>query len=347
MPGKRSRFLLLILLFYHTLLWPLEVKEGRIKLILHEEIGRFSLYTLSEAGGEDYIPLFVAQDPRTSGISLVVENKIVKLGDSSEYQETAGKTDSGARFVWSSNKLKIVQDFVLLQDGVKITLTLTNVSDRELEAGIKFCLDTYLGEEGFPHFKTDRDPEINRELSIERKNMIQYWVSPKAENSNIGLQCITSGRGITMPDRIVFANWKRLQDASWLYKTSGLRDFSLMPYSINDSAVCHYYNPKILRQGRDRTIVTVLGNLSLKKFEMDSRDELKLDNLLEEALGQADESDSLSSSLVTDLGMINKLLDELNKKISSGEVITDEELRLIRDILTELNTRSKKYSEGM
>jgi hypothetical protein len=60
-----------------------EIDSGKVRLILYEGIGRFSLYTRSPA--MEYIPLFVDQDPRTSGISLVVNDKIYKLGDSAEF----------------------------------------------------------------------------------------------------------------------------------------------------------------------------------------------------------------------------------------------------------------------
>ena len=65
----------------------LEIDEGRVRLVLHEGIGRFSLYTRSGSTQDTEIPLFVDQDPRTSGISLVVNEKIYKLGDTPDFSE--------------------------------------------------------------------------------------------------------------------------------------------------------------------------------------------------------------------------------------------------------------------
>ena len=69
-----------------------EVDSGGVRLILHEGIGRFSLYTRPEPGSPEYVPLFVDQDPRTSGISLVVNDKIYKLGESAEFSESSEKS---------------------------------------------------------------------------------------------------------------------------------------------------------------------------------------------------------------------------------------------------------------
>ena len=92
-----------------TPLAAVEIEAGNVHLILHEGIGRFSLYTRSPSG--ETIPLFVDQDPRTSGISLVVNEKIYKLGDSAEFRETAEQAtgEAAGGFQWSSRVLEVVQ----------------------------------------------------------------------------------------------------------------------------------------------------------------------------------------------------------------------------------------------
>ena len=62
-----------------------------------------------------------------------------------------------------------------------------------------------------------------------------------------------SGDGITDPDRVVVANWKRLNDASWTYESNQTRDFSLLPYSIDDSAIALYYEPATVASSTIRT----------------------------------------------------------------------------------------------
>ena len=168
-----------------------EIESGGVRLILHEGIGRFSLYTRESAASADYIPLFVDQDPRTSGISLVVNDKIYKLGDSSEFAETAEKSAGAAmaRFAWASRTLEVVQEFTPVlspasgkTEGVRMSIRISNRSRNRLAVGLRFCLDTYLGEDNLSHFRSDRHQEIRSELTVTGSDMIRYWLSPSASS---------------------------------------------------------------------------------------------------------------------------------------------------------------------
>ena len=87
-----------------------------------------------------------------------------------------------------------------------------------------------------------------------------FWVSPLVgDPQDFGLMVMCSGAGITVPDKIVFANWKRLSDASWIYDASTSRNFSMLPYSVNDSAACEYFDPRPLPRGAESTITMAHG----------------------------------------------------------------------------------------
>lgn len=352
---KKSAVLLIIIFLISPSLWSLETVNGRIKLILHEGIGRFSLYYQTNLSGSKYLPLFVDQDPRTSAIRLVIDDKIIKPGESSKFKERAELTSSGARFVWESSRIRIIMDFTFiasrtatLNDGVKITISLENISDQSLEAGIRFLLDTYLGEEKAPHFSTDSESQINQETTITPRDSVDYWLSPWSQDpANIGLQCPLNQEGITRPDKIVFANWKRLNDISWSYETSSSRNFNLLPYSINDSAVCHYYEPARLRPGTIREIVIVLGNYSVSGYSILSDRDNKLDKLLKEAV--APPSASTGNPLLAvqeDLSTVNNLIAEINRMMADASQITDEEIKVMEEILKNLRSKANKLSGG-
>ncbi len=355
MRVKKFTILLIIIFLNFPSLWSLETVNGRVKLILHEGIGRFSLYYQTGLSGSKYLPLFVDQDPRTSTIKLVIDNKIIKLGESSEFKESAELTASGARFIWKSSRIRVIMDFAFiasktatLSDGVKITISLENTSDQSLEAGVSFLLDTYLGEAKSPHFTTDSERQINREKTISLKESVDYWLSPSAQDpENIGLQCPINQEGITRPDKIVFANWKRLNDVSWLYETSDSRNFNLLPYSINDSAVCHYYEPARLRPGTSREIVIVLGNYSASGYSIFSDRDKKLDKLLKEAVAPA--SGYTVDPLIAiqeDLSTVNNLISEINRMLADVSEVTDEEIRVMEEILNSLRSKADQYSGG-
>ncbi|UCF99302.1 MAG: hypothetical protein JSV89_07115 [Spirochaetaceae bacterium] len=341
----------------------LEVDSGRVRLILHEGIGRFSLYTRSTSA--DYIPLFVDQDPRTSGLSLVVNDKLYKLGETSEFAEKTAKTTNPltARFEWTSRVLKVVQEFTPVSsggkidaEGVRMSIRITNRSPSRLSVGMRLCLDTYLGEDNLSHFSSDRHKEIRRELSVTDSDMIGYWLSPSADSpQNIGLLCVTSGSDITSPDKIVFANWKRISEASWGYETSTNRNFNLMPYSINDSAVCMYYEPVDLLAQESREIVLVLANVTLTDYGQVAEATSAAVAVSERPVEQvpADTLQELRTRLSSDVGTLEQILEELNSLIgltdqllAAPEQLSDEQLRLMEEILSVIKDKSERYSGG-
>ena len=341
-----------------------EIDSGGLRLILHEGIGRFSLYTRASAAAGDYIPLFVDQDPRTSGVSLVVNDKIYKLGDSSEFTESTEKTEGAemARFEWASRILTVVQEFTPVlasasaeAQGVRMSIRISNRSRNRLSVGLRLCLDTYLGEENLSHFRSDRHEEIRSELTVSGADMIRYWLSPSAGSpGSIGLLCMTSGSDITPPDKIVFANWKRLSDASWDYQTSSNRNFNLMPYSINDSAVCMYYEPVDLPALGSREIVLVLGNVTLSDYTAEPQgvesyvatEQPPPASLLSRLQELRDRLGIDPASVEQDIDNLDSFIEIVDARLISAEQISDEELRLMEEILSAIKDNAERYSGG-
>jgi hypothetical protein len=383
MKVSRKACLLSIMLLVAAVcsLAALELDSGKVRLILHEGIGRFSLYTRRSTAAAELIPLFVDQDPRTSGISLVVDNRIYKLGSSTEFVESTEHSTgpATAKFRWTSRSLEVVQEFTpvssFLQadpEGMRMSIRISNRSRNRLSVGLRLCLDTYLGEGNLSHFSSDRHQEIRSELTVDGAEMIRYWVSPSSDSpQSVGLLCMTSGYDITPPDKIVFANWKRLSEASWDYETSSNRNFNLMPYSINDSAVCMYYEPVDIQPLGSREIVLVLANVTLSDYrggeqiagaevaaapadvpaevpeEIPATEQLPEDNLPPESL-QALLERSLSEvgSMEQGLDQLNSLIEKINERLASGDEISDEELRLMEEILSAIKDKSERYSGG-
>lgn len=355
---KLWRILSIVCLFGLLLTAPLlalELEKGRIKVVLHEEIGRFSLYYLSDLKEKEYLALYLDEDPRTSVLSILVDNKIYRIGDHYDFKGEAELTRDGIRFSWESKTLLITQEFVPivsktkpLEDGVKITTSIENVSEQDLVIGVRMLLDTYLGEDKNLHFKTDTISKVEKELTITKDDMVQYWLSPVPDQEDeLGLQCVTVGEGITSPDKIVFANWKRLDDSTWAYETSSSRNFTRPPYSFNDSAVVQYYDPQSLSKGAIKKIVMVMGNYNPNGYDISGRKTTSdISTLLKQAETVSSEISDLYFSVQADLSTVNKLLDTIDAKLSSQEEISEDDLKVIEKILSELKERSTEYSES-
>ena len=265
-----AAFLLAALLAAAVPLGALELSNGKVKLTLHEGIGRFSLAGLVPSSGASFTPLLVAQDPRSSMVSLLVSDRVIRLGESSDFLETVEKTETGARFTWKSKQLVVTETFSFIgapgedaASGVRVDLQVANVSDRDVSVAVRYLFDTWLGEASSVHFRTDTVEGLTRELTVTKDERPAYWVSPLPDASDgFGFQCMLSGEGVTVPDRVVFANWKRLSDSAWSYTTSAARTFSQAPYSMNDSAVGQYYDARAIPRGGNMVVTLALGRAS-------------------------------------------------------------------------------------
>jgi hypothetical protein len=322
--------------------WALELADGRIKLTLHEGIGRFSLSCQIQGKDGIYVPLLASQDPRTTSVSVVVGNRVYRMGESSEFSEAVEKTPTGGRFIWRSGALQVMETFTWLAshdspetDGVRIDVALKNISQADLTAGVRFLFDTYLGESSFVHFRTETLTQVSHELTLLADTRPAYWVSPLAgDPEDFGLQVMTSGQGITVPDRIIFANWKRLSDASWLFDTSPSRNFSLLPYSVNDSAASQYYDPRPVPRGAEVTITMAMGKFNREGFSaISSRPSQSL------AAGQG-----RRQAVSADLATVNRILAQVDAALTSGKIISDDELARLESALKDLEGSAARFA---
>lgn len=331
----------------------LDLSAGSMRLSLYEDIGRFSLAYAGGRQAANPVPLLAAQDPRTTTLSVLLDTRIYRMGESPEFSSSLQKTQLGARFLWVSPLLSVTEDFSFLSsqgstdaDGVRIDITLKNLSRQDFKAGVRYLFDTYLGEPGPVHFSTDRQPVLKRETTLAGQNLPAWWLSPRAgDPDQLGLQCMVSGQGITKPDRIVFANWKRLSDASWSYETSASRDFSLQPYSVNDSAVSQYYDPRTLAPGAQVTMTIVLGKYNPAGFTLAPARAAPSDFAasIQKSLDAGKTAPSASAALRADLSALNTILARVDAGLAAGGSATDDELALMESAIADLKARRATY----
>jgi hypothetical protein len=342
---------LLLLAFASPRLWSLDLADGRIKLVLYEATGRFGLSGQTRGDPGTFVPLLAAQDPRTTMVSVVVGNKTYRMGESSEFTAKAEKTPTGGRFIWSSSFLQVTETFTFIAssgspvtNGIQIDLTLKNVSEQGMKAGARYLFDTYLGESSFVQFRTDSLTQVPHELSLTPEDQTAYWLSPLAGDADeFGLEVMTSGPGITVPDRIVFANWKRLSDSTWSFDSSPSRNFSVPPYSVNDSAACQYYNPRTLPRGGELTFTLALGIYSRSGFTAQTGQPTAFTDDLQKSLSAAKAASDTDAAVRADLATVNRILAQIDKALASGASLTDEELSAMESALKDLTSRVSGY----
>jgi hypothetical protein len=327
----------------------LDLADGRVRLVLHEGIGRFSMSCQTRGSSGVFVPLLAAQDPRTSGLSVVVGNKIYRMGEASEFSEKSEKTPTGGRFLWTSSFLQVSETFTFIastgssvSSGVRIDIGVRNLSEKDIAVGVRLLFDTYLGESSFVHFRTDTLSSVTKELSLTAADKSPWWASPlSGDPDNFGLQVMSSGPGITVPDKVVFANWKRLSDASWSYDTSAVRNFSQLPYSVNDSAVSQYYEPRTIPRAGEATVTLAMGLLTKEGFIGTAAPSAAAAAVATTAVTSLDPETARAAA--ADLASVEKILAQIDAALLAEKPLSADALASIEAALKTLQAASSRY----
>jgi hypothetical protein len=317
--------------------------DGRIRLTLHDDTGRFSLYYMDDLSRENFAPLFVDQDPRTSFFSLILNDRSYRLGESSAFRFRRDETGVPS-FIFESAFLRIVEDFSFiktagssLSHGIQITITLENLGPQEVYLGLRFLVDTSLGEGRniSPPFLTDKRP-VDSETQITVKDDDLWWIS---RNDRLSLMGSISAGVEERPDQVIFANWKRLNEVPWKISFVPGRNFNYLPYSIGDSAVCYYYEPRPLSRGDTRSYTILLSVEDEKGFTVYSagaQDDLS--RFLRETVPLSAEIPTPDSKQA-DIFLLRELINRIDRYMAGEIIITEEDLAAMETVIARLKAR--------
>jgi len=239
--------------------------DGFIRLILDETTGSFSIYYMTDPVAMSYEPLFSARDPSTSYLSVSVDGNIHRLGRSNAFDTKIETINEFPALVFESSSLLITQSFAPVKttssqfaNGVVITITIQNTGRTNSVVGLRMLLDTELSENRSEiSFITSERLVIN-ELTIEGSSGDNFWITRGENVSLMGSITVPAVYNSRIPDYIHFANWKRFNDVPWRLPYYEGRSFNFFPYSMNDSAVCYFYEPALLTSGNSFTYIIFL-----------------------------------------------------------------------------------------
>ncbi len=349
---KLSSIIIVFFILLEIPSFALQLTEGKMKIIIHEDSGSFSAYYLDDINSGKYIPLLFEKDPETTILSIMVNNKIYKMGSSSGFSKDISSTPGGGKIVWESSAIKVTEDFSFLKsngsalsDGFKITISIDNISDQNSLIGITYLFDTYLGEDQNAHFILNTGESISSEDSY-LSNFPNFWISPSKNTNIMGLQGMVRGPGITVPDKIIFSNWKRLKDNIWNFQVKKSRNFNLIPYSINDSAISVIYEPIRVSSNSSREVVIVLGGYNNSSFKGTSGiGDSEINTIFEQTINTEADPRDTESSVRSDLIAATDLVTKIDNLLQFPESVTDSEIDLIEQILETLKQRQKLYED--
>lgn len=322
----------------------LEAKEGLVKIVVNDQNARVSLYRLVDIAKGKYESFLFDQDPRTSFATLSIDGKQAKLGDAADYRFAISRSDTGVRIEFKSSFCAVREsiDFAksegsALADGVRVTYELENVSERDASIGLRFLADTYLAEKSGLHFATSKSQKVVSEADITAATG-ETWISSPGERATFMIQI--DGPGVDRPDRVLVANWKRLSDASWDFDANSQRNFTLVPYSVNDSAAALYWQPATVPRGGTRRLSFAMGSFNEKGYPAATA-RTETDAIFESTVLAAEGSNA-ATSLAADLVAVRDLIANIDRAIASGNAKADE-IAAWKKILDRLEERKKGY----
>jgi len=322
----------------------LEAREGLVKIVVNETSGRFAIYRLVDVAKGKYEPFLFDQDVRTSFATLSLDGRQAKLGDASDFRLVASRTDTGALLEFRSSSCVVHEsiDFAksegaALADGVRVGFELENVSERDSTIGLRFIADTFLAEKSGIHFATDKAPRVAAETAITPDSGVS-WISTPGERATLMIQL--SGAATDRPDRVMLANWKRLSDATWSIDANPQRNFTLVPYSINDSAVALFWEPITVPRGGTRRVSFVMGAFNEKGYPAGTA-QTPTDRIFEATVLAAGAADA-ATALAADLVSVRDLISSIDRAIAQGGA-RPEEIAAWNRILDRLEERKKGY----
>ena len=230
--------------------------DGFVRLILNEKLGSFSLSFVPNAYTSVYEPLFISRNPGSSYMTLSVNGKLHRLGRSRDFKARIERYEGAPALVFTSPYLTVTQVFSPVKtdnsqkaNGIMITITITNTSAADALVGLRFLLDTELGEQnGMLPFITENHA-VTTEMVVEGSSGERFWMSKGEIVSLMGSIANPVDSESVVPDYVHFANWKRLNDVPWKLNYEEGRSFSYLPYSTNDSALCYFYEPVVITVG--------------------------------------------------------------------------------------------------
>jgi len=248
-------------------------EDGRTRLVINTSNGRFSLYYMTDVDKQTFEPLFWDKDVKTSFLAVSINGSEYRMGDASGFKIYLRGTDTKPILAFESKFVAVSEEFSFIRtassgvsNGIRIDVRIENWSDKSVMAGARLLIDTFLGEKGNPHFRTNLRP-VESELKIYRNPEEQWWVS---RNDRYGLMGSISVEGIDNPELVYFANWKRLYESKFIPDYVQGRSFNSLLFSLRDSAVAYYYEQKTLGRWESAMFTVLLAAEDTYGFDIKS-----------------------------------------------------------------------------
>lgn len=343
--------------------YALDITSGSIMLSIDERSGIFKLYHIAD-DKKTKTSLFYEQDTRTSYVLIASGNRMLKLNDN--FTTEIARTENGATITYTSDIVTVVLTITSIDSGgFSFAYTIYNITKQATNIGCRILLDSYLGEKSTRHFSSNTNTQIQTETIFTAESLPQ-WIESSNEK-NIGFRLFVSSAKSLQPNAVLLANWKRINDAAWQPEFQQNRNFTLAPYSINDSAIGLFWNVQPVKPSESRIAAFIIttnqtnsvGAAFVSNPTM-SIPETATETETPTAIQQVSQVNSPSTQqtsttlpvlsqeqiyelLQTDYKQALTILATINTLLNSNQPITDADIARIQIMIDELLKRKGQY----
>lgn len=359
-----SRVLLLTVLLLGTplfLLYPATLTNQHLLATVDDDTGRLFMATqggLEHVEGDERRHLLFFDQPPTSYTLIYLDDDLFIFGgERGTFSKRPVIIGNYIEAVWGNDLIRVTQVVQFVQregtgfeDGIILRYEIENRTASNVEVGIRVLFDTYLGEKTPFHFSLADRTQLEYETEFDGFYIPPAWESREENREGPCLRGVLDGRLVTLPRKVVFANYRSLLEQPVLYRVMKNRRFHNFPYSRNDSAVVLYFGPEILEPGDPAEFSTIVGLCGEGEYVLGGHEVI----FEEKTVLPPPKTGPLAAAnreeieqLLKDIGDIesmrnwmdrtNALIAELNKALESEDVtISEERLAEIRQALYEM-----------
>mgnify|MGYP000610352431 CR=1 FL=1 len=351
---KGLLFIFLTLILFSV--YALDITSGSIMLSIDERSGIFKLYHIAN-DQKTKTSLLYEQDTRTSYVLIASGNRMLKLNDN--FSAKIERTEKGAKITYTSDIAIVVLEITTIEPGgFLFTYTIFNTTKQETNIGCRILLDSYLGEKSSNHFSSSANSQIQTETIFSSSNL-PLWIESSNEKK-VGFRLFFSSTKMSQPDTVLLANWKRINDAVWLPEYQQNRNFTLAPYSINDSAISLFWNTQPVKPSESRTaafIITTNQTSAVTSAEVQTQLTNTMQaSIVEQQMSQENQTSQLQSTTIpvltkeqlyqlikADYQQALTILQMINTLINSNQPVTETDIAKVQALIDELLKRKGQY----
>jgi len=349
-------FLSAFLVSFPLVIYPATLSNPYLLVNVDDTTGRFFLSTvegLPDVKGDERKNLLFYDTPPSSYTLIYVDDDVYVFGgERGSFTKPPVTVGNSIEAVWGNRLISVTQTIrfikkrgVDVEDSIQILYTLKNMGERSVKAGFRVLLDTSLGEKNRSHFILSGGKKIEYESRFEGDEIPAAWFSQdREENPVVCLQGVLRGQMVSVPSKVVFANYRSLQQNPIDYSVLRRKRFHNLPYSRDDSAVALYSELVDLAQGEScefKTILGLPGGLDYGAEEEEIvvvREERKKVSILSpEAIARLE-------SKTVDRQDLKRMLGEYSNLIKEKESLSELN-RIIEKLNSLLNMEDKSVSE--